>query len=478
MKIITSILLLATSILGTKYTELGAKAYLLENSDLRIITSEGSVRLPLFGFPATIVIGTRPFVLTSEAVFSVDPGTEQISAVFRLDRNYTDATIGANDRIYLLGGDVLTVIQGGADRMSILYTYGLPGLASHLFMLPNGHLFIIPPSGQTAFSYDPNNKKITNVTLPWIPAQPLMFGSILVSRTPRGLAFFNAASKSSTALDLGAEPTQVTRWKGKILVSTSSEMLLVDPLSSAVTARSPIAGIFRLSALDSEHFATVISGNDLITVNLPSLVPADTFNASCNVRSAAYPFLGQPLFVCGDKLALPGGSAETGQYMVQPVAVYEGQAFSLQVGAFSNPMSFGPLMEGLARQGLPYYFVEEGGLTRFRVGFFRTREEADRIRPFLPYDSWVVVEQATRQLTFSIHDMNRDRRPDGIVARADSVLIITLRERAWIEILKVSKLPAPVNDVYLKGNRAYAQLEGVGLRELVLPDSVESDSTR
>ncbi|MEA1904781.1 MAG: hypothetical protein U9M97_02735, partial [Candidatus Hadarchaeota archaeon] len=86
-------------------------------------------------------------------------------------------------------------------------------------------------------------------------------------------------------------------------------------------------------------------------------------------------------------------------------------------------------------------------------------------------DSWVVTENATRSLVYSIHDLNLDRCPDGIVAKADSVLILTLRERTWVEVLRASRLPEPVKDVYLKGNRAYAELEHSGLKELVLPDS-------
>ena len=103
---------------------------------------------------------------------------------------------------------------------------------------------------------------------------------------------------------------------------------------------------------------------------------------------------------------------------------------------------------------------------------FRTRAEADRVRSFLgDIDSWVVTENATRSLVYSIHDLNLDRCPDGIVAKADSVLVFTLKERTWIEVLKASQLPEPVKDVYLKGNRAFAELKQSGLRELVLPDS-------
>jgi hypothetical protein len=159
---------------------------------------------------------------------------------------------------------------------------------------------------------------------------------------------------------------------------------------------------------------------------------------------------------------------------VQPVKTVEGQAYSIQVGAFSDPMSFGPLMETLARQGIPYYFVADAGLTKFRIGFFAHRRDADIFRSYLiGYGAWVISEHTTRRLTHSIHDLNRDRRPDGVVFKGDSVLVFTLKERTWIETLKVSKLPAAVNDAYLKGNKAYAQLEGIGLRELVLPDSTQ-----
>ncbi|MEA3312170.1 MAG: hypothetical protein U9Q76_08135, partial [candidate division WOR-3 bacterium] len=88
-------------------------------------------------------------------------------------------------------------------------------------------------------------------------------------------------------------------------------------------------------------------------------------------------------------------------------------------------------------------------------------------------DSWVVTENATRSLVYSIHDLNLDRCPDGIVAKADSVLILTLLERTWVEVLRASRLTEPVKDVYLKGNRAYAELEHSGLKELVLPDSTQ-----
>ena|GEM_PF-2865116 len=476
MRFLASIILLASTMVATSYVVHTEKSYLLDKTDLRIITCEGSSRVPLFGTPVTILLGSRPYVLTSQALFAVDPANEQISAVFRLDRAYSSAVIGTDDRIYLLGADALSVVQGSAAKMSLLYTYGLPRLASSMFLLPSGELLFIPSTGLSAFTYNPNTKKIIDVKLPWIPRYPLLIGSTLVDRNSLGLWFFSPSTRKSASLNLGSKPTRISAWQGKVLAATSSELILCDPSSSTLLARTQIADIRKLSTIDSEGFATVLAGNNLITVSLPSLVPADTFNASCtrNTHSSAYPFFGKPLFVCGDKLALPGVSEQTQAYLVQPVRSFEGQAFSLQVGAFSNPASFGPLMEDLARQGLPYYTVKEGGLTKFRVGFFRTRAQADRFRSFLQdYGAWVIAEHSTRQLTHSLHDLNRDRRPDGIVAKADSVLVSTLSQRTWIEVLKASKLPATVNDVYLKGNKAYAELDGVGLRELVLPDSTQ-----
>jgi len=481
VRLLVSLALLASAVLAASYVEHGGKAYLLDSHDLRIVTSEGSSRVPLFGTPVTILLGSRPYVLTSQALFAVDPANEQISAVFRLDRAYSSAVIGTDDRIYLLGADALSVVQGSAAKMSLLYTYGLPRLASSMFLLPSGELLFLPSQGLNAFTYNPNTKKIIDVKLPWIPRYPLLIGSVLVDRDSAGLRFFSLSTRRSSSLNLGSEPTRVSAWQGKVLAATSSELILADPSSAAILARTQIADIRKLSTIDSEGFATVLAGNNLITVSLPSLVPADTFNASCprnthsrNTHSSAYPFMGKPLFVCGDRLAIPGASQQTRSYLVQSVRAAEDRAFSLQVGAFSNPASFGPLMENLARQGLPYYFVEEGGLTKFRVGFFRTRAQADRFRSFLDdYGAWVIAEHSTRQLTHSLHDLNRDRRPDGIVAKADSVLVSTLSQRTWIEVLKASKLQATVNDVYLKGNKAYAELDGVGLRELVLPDSIQ-----
>ncbi|TET22044.1 MAG: SPOR domain-containing protein [Candidatus Stahlbacteria bacterium] len=476
MRLLASLALLASAVLAASYVEHEGKAYLLDSHDLRIVTSEGSSRVPLFGTPVTILVGSRPYVLTSQALFAVDPANEQVSAVFRLDRAYSSAVIGTDDRIYLLGADALSVVQGSAAKMSLLYTYGLPRLASSMFLLPSGELLFLPASGLSAFTYNPNTKKIIDVKLPWIPRYPLLIGSTLVDRNSLGLWFFSPSTRKSASLNLGSEPTRVSAWQGKVLAATASELVLADPASSTLLARTQIADIRKLSTIDSEGFATVLAGNSLITVSLPSLVPADTFNASCtrNTHSSAYPFFGKPLFVCGEKLALPGASQQTRSYLVQPVKITEGQAFSLQVGAFANPISFGPLMENLARQGLPYYTVKEGGLTKFRVGFFRTRAEADRFRSFLQdYGAWVIAEHSTRQLTHSLHDLNLDRRPDGIVAKADSVLVFTLSQRTWIEVLKASKLPEPVTNVYLKGNRAFAELKQSGLRELVLPDSIQ-----
>jgi hypothetical protein len=472
VKILTSLLLLTSSILAASYVEHGGKAYLLEETDLRIITPQGSRRVALFGSPVAILVGSRPYVLTSQALFAIDQAAEQVSTAFRLDRAYSAAKLGSGDRIYLLGADAVSVVQGSATKMSLLYTYGLPRLCGEMFLLPSGHLFLIPSTGTSAVVFNPNNKSVSGLNLPWHPNRPVLIGSVLVDRDSAGLRFFNLATKKASSLDLGSEPTHLSIWQGKALVATPAELLLLDPLSATVFARSTITGIRRLSAIDSESFATVLAGNNLITVSLPSLVPADTFNASCQEHSSVYPFFGKPLFCCGEKLALPGGTQQTETYLVQSVRSFEGQAFSLQVGAFFNPMSFGPLMENLARQGLPYYFVEEGGLTKFRVGFFRTRAEADRFRSFLDdYGAWVISEQSTQRLTHSIHDLNRDRRPDGIAAKGDSVLVFTLSQGTWIEVLKVSQLPEPLTDVYLKGNRAFAELKNSGLRELVLPDS-------
>ncbi len=476
MRLLASLALLASTVLAVSYVEHGRKAYLLDKTDLRIVTTEGSRRVPLFGIPVTILVGSRPYVLTSQALFAVDTVNEQVSTAFRLDRAYSSALVGAGDRIYLLGADALSVVQGSAAKMSLLYTYGLPRLASSMFLLPRGELLFIPSQGLNAFTYNPNTKKIADVKLPWAPRYPLLIGSTLADRDSAGLRFFNLTTKKASSLDLGSAPTRVSAWQDKALAATPAELLLVDPLSATVLARSTIAGIRRLSAIDSEGFATVLAGNNLMTFSLPALIPTDTFNASCtrNTHSSAYPFFGKPLFVCGDRLALPGASPKTRGYLVQSVRVTEGKAFSLQVGAFRDPASFGPLMEKLARQGLPYYTLEEQGLTKFRVGFFKTRAEADRVRSFLgDIDSWVVTENATRSLVYSIHDLNLDRCPDGIVAKADSVLILTLRERTWVEVLKASQLPEPVTDVYLKGNRAFAELKHSGLKELVLPDSTQ-----
>ena len=475
--------LLVTTLGGSSYVEYEGKAYLLEKTDLRIITSEGSRRVALFGTPVTILVGSRPYVLTSQALFAIDPAAEQVATAFRLDRAYSAAVLGAGDRIYLLGADAVSVVQGSGTKMSLLYTYGLPRLASSMFLLPQGELLFLPASGLLASTFNPNTKRTTDIKLGWRPRYPLLVGSVLADRDSAGLRLFSFSTKKSYSINLGSEPTKISLWQGKVLAATASELVLCDPSSATILARIKIANTRRLSSIDSESFATVLVGNNLITVSLPALIPIDTFNASCartrnthtrNTHSSAYPFFGKPLFRCGDKLALPGGTQQTETYLVQPVKSFEGQAFSLQVGAFSNPMSFGPLMENLARQGLPYYFVEEGGLTKFRVGFFGSRAEADRFRSFLDdYGAWVITEQSTRQLTHSLHDLNRDRRPDGIVAKGDSVLVFTLKERTWIQVLKASKLPESVTDVYLKGNRAFAELKHSGLRELVLPDSTQ-----
>jgi len=479
MRFLASLVLLSSTLLGVSYVEYGAKAYLLDKTDLRIISQEGSSRVPLFGSPVTLLAGSRTYVLTSQALFAIDSCTEQVTTVFRLDRPYSSAVIGSGDRIYLLAADAVTVVQGSATRMSLLYTYGLPGLASSMFLLSSGQLLFLPSTGLTAFTYNPGTRKTTNVKLPWIPRHPLLVGSVLVDSDSLGLRFFSLTTKQSSSVNLGSEATHICQWQGKVLAATASELVLADPASSTVLARTAIQGTRKLSAVNRENFAAVLAGNSLITVRLPSLVPADTFNATCTRNtprntSSAYPFFGKPLFICGDKLALPGASQQTQSFLVQPVQTVEGQAYSIQVGAFSDPMSFGPLMEMLARQGIPYYFVEDAGLTKFRIGFFRNRRDADRFRSYLAErGAWVISEHGTRRLTHSIHDINRDRRPDGVVFKGDSVLVFTLKERTWIEVLKASQLPATVNDAYLKGNKAYAQLEGIGLRELVLPDSTQ-----
>jgi len=139
---------------ATSYVVHTEKSYLLDKTDLRIITCEGSSRVPLFGTPVTILLGSRPYVLTSQALFAVDPANEQVSAVFRLDRAYSSAVIGTDDRIYLLGADALSVVQGSAEKMSLLYTYGLPRLASSMFLLPSGELLFLPAQGLNSFTYN------------------------------------------------------------------------------------------------------------------------------------------------------------------------------------------------------------------------------------------------------------------------------------------------------------------------------------
>jgi hypothetical protein len=82
-------------------------------------------------------------------------------------------------------------------------------------------------------------------------------------------------------VNLGGEATHICQWQGKALAATASELVFADPVSSTVPARSAIQGIRKLSTVNRENFAAVLAGNSLITVRLPSLVPADTFNATC-----------------------------------------------------------------------------------------------------------------------------------------------------------------------------------------------------
>ncbi len=465
-----------TSILfGSLYLQQGNKGYLLKDQDLRIISSQGIAKLPLFGIPNSIIMGQRPYVLTSKALFAIDATKEGISNVFRLDISYTKAVIGAKERLYLLGGKELTVIQGSGTKMSILYTYGLPVSCSDMFYLPSGHLFFIPSSGLTAFTYNPNNKATKNIKLAWKPKYPLLAGSVLFDKDTAGIRFFHTSTGSASFLNLGAEVCNLLIWRGRILVSTSSELLLIDPVNSSIINRLSIPAIRKFYAVDNEDFATVLTGNNLITVGLPDLIPRDTFNASCAGANAAYPFLGKPLFVCGDKLALPGISQKTQHYMVYSLNSLKTQAYSLQVGAFSDISSFGALMEMLARQGLPYYMAVEGDLTKFRIGFFKTREDADLVRSYLEdYGAWVVTESSTHPLTHSLHDINRDGRPDGALARGDSVLILTLSDKKWIEFIKTAQLPEQVQDIYFKGEyRLFVNLKQSGVVELTLPDSLK-----
>jgi len=470
-------LLIPLLLAGEDYVVSGDKAYLLNEHELRIITSEGSRKLPVFGDPVGILTGSRPYVVTSEAVFAVNPSAEQITTAFRLDKPYTDAVIGAGDRIYLLGADMLSVIQGSAERMSFLYTYALPRVPDKVYRLASGSLLFTPISGTSGFTFNPANKKVTDVTFPWTPSKPLMAGSVVVDKTENGLRTFRMSTRSAGSIELGAAPSRIVSWQDKVIAVTPSELILTDPLTSVILSRTSLASVNKLSAVDSDSLAVSLSGNDLITFGLPSLAVIDTFNASCtgNASSSAYPLFSQPLLVCGDKLAVPGGTATTSDFLVKEVKTEEGKFFALQVGALSNPMNFGPLLESIARHGLPHYTVEAGDLTKFRVGFFRTREEADRIRTYLAdIGPWIVVEERAFQLTQSIHDINHDgRRTDGIVAKGDSVLFLTLKERTWIEVIKEAKLAEPVTEVYLKGNHAYARLQESGLRELVLTDSAQ-----
>ncbi|MBN2379209.1 SPOR domain-containing protein [candidate division WOR-3 bacterium] len=473
MKVYLGLTILLSTISTTNYLVDNGKAYLLDGNELRVISPEGSRKLPLFGVPTTILLGVRPYVLTSQALFAIDPPKEEIATAFRLDRNYSDAVIGANERIYLLGADVLSVVQGSETKMSILYTFALPRLAGNIFKLASGSLFFTPSTGTAGFTFNPNDKSISDITLPWDPGDPVFVNNVLVDKDAGGLRTYNLSSRSKGKIDLGSEPLLLSIWRGKVLAATAEELTFADPGSQAVAARASIPAIRKIAAVDEDSLAVVLTGNDLITLRLPSLAVLDTFNASCNTSSAAYPFLAQPLFVCGDKLAMPGGSASTSGHLAQDVKTQEGKFFALQVGAFSDPMSFGPLLERLANQGLPYYALEEGDLTKFRVGFFPNREAADRIRGCLDdLGTWIVVEQTAHPLTQSIHDINYDgRRTDGIVSKQDSVYIFTLKERTWIEVIKAARLAEPVTEVYLKGNHVYARLQHSGLRELVLPDS-------
>lgn len=472
MRIIISAVLFVSILTGAKYELSGGKAYLIDDANLLIVTSQGFRRLPLFGVPLGVALGTRPYILSSEALFAVDPAKEEITALLRLDRLYGGMVVGSGDRIYLLGGDVLSVVQGSDTKLNLLYTYALPRLASGIYPLSTGELLLTPAQGVTAMRYNPNTKEVTDVKLGWILRDPVMVNALLVDRDSLGLKIFNVFTGSSTGLNLGAEPRKLVPWKDKVLVLSADRLFLTDPATAITVVCNPVPGAKAVSAVGAENLAVVLRDRDLITYALPGLTPLDTFNAVCATGPSAYPFLGKPLFLCGEKLALPGGTTETRSYLVQPVTPNEGSYFALQVGAFSDPSSFGPLMESLARQGLPYYTVKENNLTKFRVGYFRSRAEADRIRSFLPsLDAWIITEKMPQTLTYSINDLNRDVRPDGIVAKGDSVLILTLRQNTWIEVLKASQLAEPVTDVYLAGSHAYARFQNSGLKELVLPDS-------
>jgi hypothetical protein len=454
---------------ASPYVVSGSKAYLLDDSDLRVITTQGSRRLPLFGFPVTILSGTRPYVLTSQALFSIDPVKEEVTSVSRLDRSYSAAGISRDDRIYLVGGNTLTVFQGGALKFTLLYSYELPATPDDMFFLPSGDLLF---TGSRTFTYNPGAKSTSDVPFACKPAHSFLAANTVVLSEGVRLFLFNLSLKKSDTISFTSEIKQIKIWRDKVLAATSSEIMVVDPASSSVIARSPLLGVVKLSVVDSDTLAVALLKDAIVTLSLPGLANLDSYNASCDDDAAAYPFFHQPLFVCKDKLALPGGAGQSKTYLVQSVKPQEGPFFALQVGAFSNLASVGTLMERLANQGLPYYTLQDGNLTKFRVGYFHTREEAEHVRSFLgDIDSWIVTEKTQQSLVHSIHDLNHDVRPDGIVSKGDSVLVLTLRDQTWIEVLKASKLPEPATEVYLQGNKAYARLQQSGLRELVLPDT-------
>ncbi len=468
MKILT-IFLFTITLWAASYGVSGSKAYLLDDSDLRIITSQGSRRLPLFGIPVTILLGSKPYVLTSQALFAVDPAKEEVTSVSRLDRSYMDAVVSKDDRIYLMGGNVLTVFQGSASKFTLLYSYELPGAPDRVFLLPTGELLF---TGSRTFTYNPATSSTEDISPGWKPTHPSLAGSTMVENEGSALFLFNTASKTRDTVYFSSEIKHVTPWRDKILLATSSEVMLLDPVSASVVSSSPVLGIEKLSCVNQDTIAVALQKDVISTFSLPGLMPLETFNASCDAQASVYPFFHQPIFECRDKLALPSGTKGTQTYLVQSVKPQEGAYFALQVGAFSNLASVGTLMERLAGQGLPYYTIQDGNLTKFRVGYFRTRADAERIRSFLgDLDAWIVTEKTQQPLIHSIHDLNHDVRPDGIVSKGDSVLVLTLRDQTWIDVIKASRLPEPATEVYLQGNKAYAKLATSGLRELVLPDS-------
>lgn len=451
------------------YEVSGSKAYLLDDSDLRVITNKGSRRLPLFGIPVTIMLGSRPYVLTSQALFAVDPVKEEVSSVARLDRSYAGGVVSREDRIYLVGGNVMSVFQGSGSKFSVLYSYELPASPDGVFFLSTGELLF---TGASTFTFNPGTKSTADLSLGWVPSSAVLAGNTLAQGDGSKLFIFNISLKKSDTVYFSSEIKNVLAWRDKILLATTSEIILVDPASASVVASSPAPGIARLACVDPDTIAVALLKDVISTFSLPGLKPLESFNASCDVQASAYPFFHQPIFVCRERLALPSGTGGTQPYFTQAVNPQEGSFFALQVGAFSNLATVGTLMERLAGQGLPYYTIQEGNLTKFRVGYFRTRTDAERIRSFLgDLDSWIVTEKIQQPLVHSIHDLNHDVRPDGIVAKDDSVLILTLRDQTWIEVLKASKLPEPATEVYLQGNKAFAKLKISGLRELVLPDS-------